>query len=116
MYAGDNGVRINPMFRTAITVDKINRLDIDGANSAASGLTSSAHVSSIVGMLNGYFDINGVMPNMFGPLKPYLQAGVGVSRNDLSRTSFAAGGASVGSVSSHASTVRNIPNMPMRTW
>jgi hypothetical protein len=28
MYAADNGVRINPMFRTAITVDKINRLDI----------------------------------------------------------------------------------------
>jgi hypothetical protein len=57
-----------------------------------------------------YFDINGVMPNMFGPLQPYLQAGVGVSRNDLSRTSFAAGGASIDSVSSHASTVRNIPH------
>lgn len=104
MYGGGIGVRINPMFRTDITVDKINRLDIDGTNSAVPGLTSSAHVSSIVGMMNGYFDINGVAPNMFGPFQPYLQAGVGFSRNDLSRTAFALGGASVASVSSHATT------------
>ena len=104
MYGGGIGVRINPMFRTDITIDKINRLNIDGTNSAVPGLTSSAHVSSIVGMLNGYFDINGVAPNLFGPFQPYLQAGVGASRNDLSRTSFALGGASVASVSSHATT------------
>jgi OOP family OmpA-OmpF porin len=103
MYGGGIGVRINPMFRTDITVDAIKRLDIEGTN-ATPGLTSSAHVSSIVGMLNGYFDINGLWPNIFGPLQPYIDAGVGIARNDLSRTSFAAGGATIGSVNSHAFT------------
>ena len=105
MYGGGVGVRINPMFRTDITVDLIRRLDITGSNSVAGAPSSSAHVSSLVGMLNGYFDLNGVMPNLFGPLQPYLQAGVGAARNDLSRTSFATGaGAYAGSVSSHART------------
>jgi OOP family OmpA-OmpF porin len=105
MYGGGVGVRINPMFRTDLTLDSIRRLDITGTNSVAGGPTSSAHVSSLVGMLNGYFDFNGLMPNLFGPLQPYLQAGVGATRNDLSRTSFATGGgAYVGSVSSHART------------
>jgi outer membrane protein OmpA-like peptidoglycan-associated protein len=53
-------------------------------------------------LVNGYFDLNGLWPTIFGRFQPYIDAGVGVARNDLSRTSFAAGGATIGSVSSHA--------------
>ena len=105
MYGGGIGIRINPLFRSDITVDGINRLDIEGNNSKVSGITSSAHVGSVVGLLNGYFDLNGMWPDTFGRFQPYIDAGVGVARNDLSRTSFAAGnGATLGSVTSHAYT------------
>jgi outer membrane protein OmpA-like peptidoglycan-associated protein len=102
MYGGGIGFRFNPMFRGDITIDGIKRLNIEGRNSVATGVTSSAHVSSVVGMVNGYFDLNGAWPNIFGRFQPYIDAGVGVARNDLSRTSFAtAGGATIGSVNSH---------------
>jgi outer membrane protein OmpA-like peptidoglycan-associated protein len=104
MYGGGVGVRFNPMFRSDITIDGIKRLDIEGHNAVAGGVSSSAHVSSIVGLVNGYLDLNGIWPNVFGRFQPYIDAGVGVARNDLSRTSFAAGGANIGSVSSHAVT------------
>ena len=104
MYGGGIGIRINPMFRTDITIDGIRRLNIEGTNSARPAVSSSAHVSSVVGLVNGYFDLNGLWPTMFGRFQPYIDAGVGVARNDLSRTSFAAGGATIGSVSSHAFT------------
>jgi len=105
MYGGGVGVRINPMFRTDLTIDGIRRLNIDGRNSVAGGVSSSAHNSSVVGLVNGYFDLNGVWPNTFGRFQPYIDAGVGVAYNSLSRTSFAtAGGATIGSVSSHAFT------------
>jgi outer membrane protein OmpA-like peptidoglycan-associated protein len=103
MYGGGVGVRFNPMFRSDITIDGIKRLDINGRNAVAGGVTSSAHVSSVVGLVNGYFDFNGLWPTVFGRFQPYIDAGVGVARNDLSRTSFAsAGGANVANVSSHA--------------
>ena len=104
MYGGGIGVRINPMFRSDITIDGIKRLNLEGTNSVLPGVTSSAHVSSVVGLVNGYFDLNGAWPTAFGPFQPYIDAGVGVARNDLSRTSFAAGGATIGSVNSHTFT------------
>jgi outer membrane protein OmpA-like peptidoglycan-associated protein len=109
MYGGGVGIRFNPMFRSDITIDGIKRLNIEGRNAVFPGVTSSAHVSSVVGMLNGYFDLNGVWPNVFGRFQPYIDAGVGVARNDLSRTSFPGGtigGVAVGSpsVNSHTFT------------
>jgi OmpA-OmpF porin, OOP family len=104
MYGGGVGIRINPMFRADITVDGIKRLDIEGTNAVRPAVTNSAHVSSIVGLANGYFDLNGLWPTVFGRFQPYIDAGVGIARNDLSRTSFAANGATIGSVSSHAVT------------
>jgi OOP family OmpA-OmpF porin len=102
MYGGGIGVRINPMFRSDITIDGIRRLNIEGTNAVAGGVTSSAHVSSVVGLVNGYFDLNGLWPTVFGRFQPYIDAGLGVARNDLSRTSFARNGATIANVSSHA--------------
>jgi outer membrane protein OmpA-like peptidoglycan-associated protein len=106
MYGGGIGIRINPMFRTDITIDGIKRLNIEGRNAGVTGVTSSAHVSSVVGLVNGYFDLNGVWPNVFGRFQPYIDAGVGIARNDLSRTSFAGPFGAIGSpsVNSHAFT------------
>ena len=101
MYGGGIGMRFNPMFRSDITVDGINRLDITGTNGKAPGVTSSGHVSSVVGLLNGYFDLNGAWPNTFGRFQPYIDFGIGVARNDLGRTSFALSGTSGGSVAGH---------------
>jgi OmpA-OmpF porin, OOP family len=102
MYGGGIGVRINPMFRSDITIDGIRRLNIEGTNAVAGGVTSSSHVSSVVGLVNGYFDLNGLWPTVFGRFQPYIDAGLGVARNDLSRTSFARNGATIANVSSHA--------------
>ena len=104
MYGGGIGVRFNPLFRSDITIDGINQLKIDGHNSKVSGLTSSAHVGSVVGLVNGYFDFQGLRPSWFGLFQPYIDAGVGVAHNNLSRTSFALNGAYAGSVTSHAFT------------
>jgi outer membrane protein OmpA-like peptidoglycan-associated protein len=104
MYGGGIGVRFNPMFRSDITVDGIRRLNIEGTNAVGAGVSSSAHVSSVIGLVNGYFDFNGVWPTVFGRFQPYIDAGVGVARNDLSRTAFAANGANIANVSSHAYT------------
>ena len=75
---GGIGMRFNPMFRSDTTVDGINRLDITGTNGKAPGVTSSGHVSSVVGLLNGYFDLNGAWPNTFGRFQPYIDFGIGV--------------------------------------
>ena len=105
MYGSGIGVRINPMFRSDITIDGITRLNIQGTNSVGPGVSSSAHVSSVIGLVNGYFDLNGVWPTAFGPFQPYIDVGVGIARNSLSRTSFATpGGATIGSVNSHSYT------------
>jgi hypothetical protein len=64
MYGGGVGIRINPMFRADITVDGIKRLDIEGTNAVRPAVTNSAHVSSIVGLANGYFDLNGLWPTV----------------------------------------------------
>ena len=100
MYGGGIGLRFNPMFRSDITVDGINRLDITGTNSKFPGVTSSGKVGSVVGLLNGYLDLNGVWPTTFGRFQPYIDFGLGVARNDLGSTSFAVNGRS-GSVSRH---------------
>ncbi len=105
MYGGGIGFRINPLFRTDLTVDSIRRLDIEGTNANFGGVTSSAHVGSVVGLVNGYFDFNGLWPTQLGRFQPYIDGGVGIAYNNLSRTSFALGnGAPAGSVTSHAFT------------
>jgi OOP family OmpA-OmpF porin len=99
------GYRFTPAFRTDITLDYITRLKISGHNSSVTSLTNSAKVSSLVGMFNGYLDINGLMPNnMLGPFQPYLTGGVGVASNDLGNTAYGFPGLGSGVVSQSGST------------
>ncbi|HEY3916869.1 MAG TPA: OmpA family protein [Stellaceae bacterium] len=93
IFGGGIGYRFNPMFRSDFTLDYIPSHNVKGHDSLAPTVTNSGNVSSLVGMLNGYLDLNGFAPTLFGPFQPYLQAGVGFANNDLSRTniSLAAG-------------------------
>jgi outer membrane protein OmpA-like peptidoglycan-associated protein len=88
MFGGGVGYRFSPMFRSDVTVDYIPSLKVSGHNSLVPALTNSADLSSLVGMVNGYIDINGFAPNMFGRFQPYLQGGIGVARDDLEKTTF----------------------------
>ena len=61
MYGGGIGFRINPLFRTDLTVDSIRRLDIEGTNAELRrGDEFGACRIGVVGLVNGYFDFNGL--------------------------------------------------------
>jgi hypothetical protein len=74
------------MFRADITIDYLTPVKVNGQSTAAAPARASADLDSIVGLANGYFDFEGAFPNMFGPLQPYVSAGIGVARNHLGTT------------------------------
>ena len=92
MFGGGIGYRFTPMFRSDLTLDYIPSFKETGHNSLVPALHNSADLSSLVGMVNGYLDLNGFAPTMFGPFQPYIDAGVGFARNDLGRTTLTAAG------------------------
>ena len=61
-----------------------------------SGAAHLSRCSSLVGMLNGYLDLNGFAPTMFGPFQPYIDAGIGFAHNDLHKAMVSLGGANIG--------------------
>jgi OOP family OmpA-OmpF porin len=88
LFGGGVGYRINPMFRTDFTLDYIPSFKVQGTVvGPGAGSTASADLNSLVGMANGYLDLNGVMPNTFGRFQPYIDGGIGFARNDLGRNS-----------------------------
>ncbi len=88
MFGGGIGYRFTPMFRSDFTLDYIPSFKVTGHNSTTSLVTNSADLNSLVGMLNGYLDLNGFAPNLFGPFQPYINAGIGFARNDLDKTTI----------------------------
>jgi outer membrane protein OmpA-like peptidoglycan-associated protein len=96
LFGGGVGYRFNPMFRADLTLDYIPSFKLRGtAVSGGPGIvnsTASADLNSLVGMANGYLDLNGLMPNMLGPFQPYIDGGLGFARNDLGTISGNLGG------------------------
>jgi opacity protein-like surface antigen len=96
------GDRLSSMFRADVTIDYLTPVKVNGHSTASAPSTASADLDSIVGLANGYFDFEGAFPHMFGPLQPYISAGIGVARNHLGTTTgvspligpFTLGGAS----------------------
>ena len=86
LFGGGIGYRFLPMFRADITVDYIPNFIEHGHNSTLTGVSSSGRLNSLVAMANGYLDFNGFWPTALGPWDPYIDAGVGGSRNDLENT------------------------------
>jgi len=85
IFGGGIGYRFAPMFRADLTLDYIPSFKVSGTATGGPvpGTTYSADLSSLVGMANGYIDLNGFLPHIFGPLQPYIDGGVGFAHNDL---------------------------------
>lgn len=90
IFGGGIGYRFSPLFRSDVTLDYIPSFRASGRSSI--GSTSSANIDSLVGMVNGYFDLNGAFPNTFGAFQPYLDAGFGFSSNSMGSTTLNAPG------------------------
>jgi outer membrane protein OmpA-like peptidoglycan-associated protein len=101
------GYRFSPLFRSDVTLDYIPSLHVSGHNSLLTGVSNSADLSALVGLLNGYLDLDGLKPGMLGPLQPYLTAGLGIARDDLGRTTYSATGLPSGALTQNGSTRTN---------
>ena len=80
------GYRLSPMVRADLTVDYLTPAKVNGQSTGAAPSTASADLDSLVGLLNGYFDLAGAFPDRFGRLQPYISAGIGIARNHLGTT------------------------------
>lgn len=89
-FLGGGGVgwRFSPIFRTDLTVDY---LSTNRSGTTAGGPVSTGTASAVTGLANGYVDLNGIWPNLFGPVDPYIDAGVGMSGNHLTGVTSPAG-------------------------
>ncbi len=80
------GYRLNPMFRADLTVDYLTPAKVNGHSTGIAPSTASADLDSLVGLVNGYFDLASAFPDRFRRLQPYISAGIGVARNHLGIT------------------------------
>jgi opacity protein-like surface antigen len=70
------GSRVLPYLRWDATLSYLPSMKFTGSGNAA-------HMNSWVGMVNGYIDLNGLMPAAFGPFQPYVDAGIGGASNTI---------------------------------
>jgi OOP family OmpA-OmpF porin len=104
LFGAGVGYRFTPLFRSDVTLDYIPSLKVSGHNSALTGVTNSADLASLVGLLNGYLDLDGLKPGILGPLQPFLTAGVGFARNDLGKMTYGLTGVPSGALTQNGST------------
>jgi len=96
IFGGGVGYHFSPIIRADVTLDYLPSLRASGHITPLPVTAPIAgNVDSLVALVNGYVDVNGLMPNTFGLFQPYLTAGIGFSRNSLGATS---GGLTVGGV------------------
>ena len=79
---GGIGYRFSPMLRAEVTVEDLSSFHVNGTSTQPGNPSGGADLSALVVMANGYLDLNGLTPGAYGPIQPYLVAGVGASRND----------------------------------
>jgi hypothetical protein len=75
--------RIIGLARWFVPTDYLTPAKVNGQSTGAAPSTASADLDSLVGLLNGYFDLAGAFPDRFGRLQPYISAGIGIARNHL---------------------------------
>jgi outer membrane protein OmpA-like peptidoglycan-associated protein len=85
-FDGGIGYRFNPMFRTDFTLGYLPSLKASGTVTGGplAGASGSGGVNSLLGLGNGYLDLNGIFPTAFGPFQPYIDAGLGFASNSYS--------------------------------
>jgi opacity protein-like surface antigen len=79
------GARLLPYLRWDATMSYLPSMKFSGSGNAA-------HMNSWVGMVNGYIDLNGLMPLPFGPFQPYVDAGLGAASNTVDTLDTSLGG------------------------
>jgi OmpA-OmpF porin, OOP family len=83
------GYRISPLFRADVTVDDMPSLHAQGSSQGLiTGLPTSSDIHALVGLANGYLDLNGFAPGFFGPIQPFIDGGIGLSYNEMSPTTL----------------------------
>ena len=94
---GGVGYRLSPNVRTDVTLG--HRGDY-GFDQSGGGLRARADLDSLVGLVNGYWDIGTV-----GGFTPYVGAGIGFADNAYGRTRISTtGGAPIGSINGGSTT------------
>jgi opacity protein-like surface antigen len=94
---GGVGYRFTPNFRTDLTLGY--RGDY-GFDQSGGGVRARADLESLVGLVNGYYDIG-----TYAGFTPYVGAGIGVADNHYGRTRVATtGGTALGSINGHSNT------------
>ncbi len=93
IFGAGIGYKLTPLLRTDLTLSYLPLFQFKGTGNLGPGTTETADVRSFVGLLNGYLDLNGLAPGLFGGFQPYLQAGVGLARNDMGPTNLSIAGA-----------------------
>ena len=91
LAGGAVGYRIGPDTRIDLSVDYFGSTEVSGHSTAAVPSTGSANLESLVGLLNGYMDLPPV--NVFAPIQPYIDGGIGIAENVLGKTSGNSGAA-----------------------
>lgn len=81
---GAFGYRIASNFRTDLSINYIGSATVSGHSTAAIPSTGSAKVDSLVGLFNGYIDLPPV--SIFGPIRPYIDGGIGIAANQFDKT------------------------------
>lgn len=79
------GYRFTPAFRADFTLDYMPSFHFDGTGP---GFVASADVNSLVGLFNGYIDLNGLMRPVFPGFEPYVDFGIGWARNEVGTASI----------------------------
>lgn len=82
---GAFGYRIGPGIRADLSVDYFGSAAVSGHSTAAIPSAGSAKLNSVAGLLNAYIDLPAI--SLFGPIHPYLDAGIGIAGNQLGETS-----------------------------
>ncbi len=79
------GYRFLPWLRADATIAYRPLFGVDGTvvRPGTADRPFDADISSVSGMVNGYFDIAGVVPGRLGMLQPYVMAGIGLAHNDM---------------------------------
>ena len=94
---GGVGYRFSPHVRTDVTLG--HRGDY-GFDQSGGGLRARADLESLVGLVNGYWDIGTV-----AGFTPYVGAGIGFADNSYGRTRISTtGGAPIGSINGASTT------------
>ena len=70
------GARLTPVLRWDATLSTLPSMKFSGSGNAA-------HMHSWLGMVNGYIDLDGLMPGAFGRFQPYIDAGIGGASNTI---------------------------------